>query len=179
MIVQGVDSDTISRPLLVDAAGRAIVSLTHLTTTGGELLVDLSGRLMVGSHGWIGGAWQKQPIHKGHSSILAQVKSNLSAAAGANTLSADAVPAGEIWTVEGINAYDANNAITGVAINIATGSVEVSILNVGALGASVAAIWYGAITLAPGDVIKAYFSGCTVNDDIFLRYRGYITDIDQ
>lgn len=45
MIIQGVDSNSVSHPLLVDASGRAIVSGIELTTTGGKVFVDASGRV--------------------------------------------------------------------------------------------------------------------------------------
>lgn len=47
MIVQGVDSAKIARPLLVDANGNVLVSSASLTTTGGKFRVDANGDVYV------------------------------------------------------------------------------------------------------------------------------------
>lgn len=47
MIIEGIDSALVARPLLVDANGQAIISAASLTTTGGKIHVDASGNLYV------------------------------------------------------------------------------------------------------------------------------------
>lgn len=44
MIVQGIDTSNQSRPLLLDASGNVIVSVSQLTSTGGKFHIDASGR---------------------------------------------------------------------------------------------------------------------------------------
>ena len=58
-----------------------------------------AGNFLVGTHGYVGGAWQKNPILFGYSSGLFELISNANLSAGINYLDTSIVPAGWIWIV--------------------------------------------------------------------------------
>jgi hypothetical protein len=134
---------------------------------------------MAQNHGWIGGAWQKDPLADGYSGKKNQIVSNTNAAAGDNVLTSDTVPAGEIWNLQSIRAYNANNAPSAIVLYMSDGSADYYLNFTLSIGANVSLIWTGKFTMAPGEVLKAYFGGCTAGDDIHLIYSAVRVDIDQ
>jgi hypothetical protein len=64
-----------------------------------------AGNFLVGTHGYVNGAWQKNPIQFGYSAGLYWRINNYSLAADANDLNTGTVPAGWIWVVTHICLY--------------------------------------------------------------------------
>jgi hypothetical protein len=64
-----------------------------------------AGNFLVGTHGYVNGAWQKNPILFGYSDGLWLFVYNYNLSAGTNILETSAVPANWIWVVTQVNLY--------------------------------------------------------------------------
>ena len=156
MIIQGIDSSSVARPLLVDASGRAIISADSLTSTGGKLQLDASGNLKT---------VVQENLFSVPDSIIAQgINSNLPA--GISAVTVYTVVAGEVvrlmvFTVQYIG------TVAGVLLNpriVRGGTVYVLPGFSGIVSGAV----YGVlpqILLEGGDVVACNVLGATLNDD--------------
>ena len=134
---------------------------------------------MAQNRGWIGGAWQKDPLRLGYSGDKTEVLSNLSATAGTNYLESATVPAGEIWKLQAAHAYNANNTTGKTNLYVVANGGTVYLKSDIAPAANVLTIWTGEIVLSEGDKLGAEFTACTLNDDIHMSYHAVRVDIDQ
>ncbi len=162
-------------PVNVDLDGDLQVDILAALPAGTNLIGDVQAR----NKGWVSGAWQKDPLRVGYSGIQAEQVSNLSAAAGTNTLLSSVVPAGEIWNVQEITALDINTNPTAIYLGLQIGGVDYYLLYLATPGAAIPVNWSGSIIVAPGSYVKAAITGCTLNDDIYLRYSAVRIDTDQ
>ena len=134
---------------------------------------------MMANKGWIGTAWRKDPLRLGYSSDQSEQKSDTSATAGTNILTSTAVPAGEIWIIEGISARDVDNVPSKILLVATVNGISITLEDQQTVAAAEFVTWSGAITLSENDTISANIYGCTLNDDIYLQYHGRQIDIDQ
>lgn len=151
-------------------------------TSAGVLVpvqVDANGVVSAANHGLVGGSFQKDPIRLGYSGLAVETITDLNATTGANTLTTTVVPAGEIHIVEALSCRDNDNATTRVMFWVSVDGTNVIIKFEATAAAAAWIIWTGAITLNPGDSITASWTGCTLNDDLTLRYTARRIDIDQ
>ena len=135
---------------------------------------------LVGEHGWVSSAWQKQPISQGYSGAIRALITSTTLAAGNNTLNGSVVPAGEIWVIENI-AMMYSGTVVGVAIYamLLSGAVQ---YNLFAQTPVVSLVRYDRnlqLTLSPGENMQMFIQGATLNDDAYLWYVGRRIDIDQ
>src|SRR5438046_1040056 len=86
-IIFGKDATDNILPLLLDASGNIIVSASQLTTTGGKIKVDASGRLIV--DGETPSLFRPTP--------KTTLFSNTALPAGTSVQTLATVPSGEIW----------------------------------------------------------------------------------
>jgi hypothetical protein len=130
------------------------------------------------AHGYVGAAWQKDAMRVGYSGTVSELKTDLNASAGNNTLASTAVPAGEIWTVQAIHAYNLNRAATTINIYATVGGIAVYLATGAPDAVSLMSHWSGAITLEENDTLSALFTGTVLDDDLYFGYLGMRTDID-
>lgn len=123
MIVQGLTSDGLSKPLLVDAYGNVIISGADDSGTSRQLKTDGSGRLMTVSMGMIEGSYHSNPIIFGASGQKIDNVTNNSIPAGTSNQPGATVPSGEVWVLTNIS------ILTSAAI--AAGYINVSIAGTG------------------------------------------------
>ncbi len=142
------------------------------------VLLESDGTLPITGHGYIGAAWQKNPLLLGYSGDKSEEPYTLSATAGDNTLTGGGVPGGEIWIVEAISALDLTNNPSRVILFVSVNGVNVVLTDISTVVAGQFIVWSGAITLSQGDTVKATIYGCTLNDDIFMQYHARRIDID-
>ncbi|KKN29055.1 hypothetical protein LCGC14_0848110 [marine sediment metagenome] len=109
----------------------------------------------------------------GFSAVWRERVVNLSAAAGVNTLSTTAVPAGKLYIVRSIAAFDLDSATGTDHLSVVAGGTLFALLRIPALAADTDMHFHGKLILEEGDVIRATFGGCTLNDDIFLLAQGW------
>ena len=110
--------------------------------------------------------------HPSYAGKLEQSTINTSAAAGNNTLAGAAVPAGEVWIVTSVIAFNTVNAMTYSTIYI-VGAVTRYLGYLAAPARYAGNINTAVHVLEAGDYVGAIMAGCTLNDDIYLSISGY------
>lgn len=194
-IVLGVTSTGLLVAIRVDANGKVSIGELPALPVGTNVIGDIGNvgsvttlpaislasnqNVQARGYGWIGGAWQKNPILDGYSGDKTQTVSNLDAAAGSNLLEGDAVPAGEYWRVQSVQARDVNSICTNIDLTPLVNSIGLVLHQQASPGAATWVIWTGEIILSEGDKVRADFSGVTLHDDLYLTYHAVRVDIDQ
>ncbi len=148
--VQGIDSSSIIRPLLVDASGRCIVQ----------------------SIGYVNGAWQKQPMGLGYSASVSKQIIQAVVGAGFEHIDGDAVPVGEIWIIEAVGGLYIGTVPTWFILSMWNGSVY---FNLKEEMPPVSTRWItvqSPLTLKAGDSMRAIWTGGTAADSAYLQYWG-------
>jgi len=143
-----------------------------------DLDLDGSGRLSANAHGYIAGAWQKQPLAWGISDSVSEAVSDTNLGADTQTLSTTPILAGEVHVASAINFRVDSATCTRGQLQIVVGGVSLVILT---QASPVAYTWYlktGEFVLAEGDYIALSMTGLTAGDDAYLRYAGYRMDVD-
>jgi hypothetical protein len=131
------------------------------------------------NYGFLGAAWQKQPLIWSYSSRLSERVSNTSAAAGQNTLNSSAIAAGYVAKIEAVEAFNDTTNPTLIRLAVIGGGNTQVLARVATPGISVPLLLAQTITLAAGDVMRAIFDGCALNDDIYLDIWGYQMKIND
>lgn len=147
---------------------------------------ELQGRIshlerleaVMGEYGWIGGAWQKQPLLLGYSGDKTQ-NATASASTGTNTLNGDSVPAGEIWIVQAISANEATNAPSSLELQVVVNGIAIPLFTETVFAAGKFSNWSGEVVLSEGDNVRAVYGGSTSGNALSLRYHAVRIDIDQ
>jgi len=101
----------------------------------------------------------------------------LNASAGSNALNGSVVPAGEVWVVTTVMAYNADTNPSEIYIGINDGVTNHLLNRVLSPGVDVPVQWSGQAYLETGDKIKAYFGGCALNDDLYAFFNGYKMEV--
>jgi hypothetical protein len=175
-----VKVDTSGNLVAAILAGQSI-EVTQDTAADLKATVNLATdqNIQARGYGWIGGAWQKNPLGFGYSARGSQQLVNTNAAAGYNNVSSSAVPAGEIWILSAASASDNSNTITQIDLSVTVNGNPVVIGFVLSPVAAQPCIALTQVALAEGDTIAAGFYGCVAGDDLYLRYCYTRIDIDQ
>jgi hypothetical protein len=134
---------------------------------------------LVGPHGWIGGAWQKNPLPFGYSGFKGQYKENLSLPAGTSNLFSDVVPAGEIWVFSALSFQYTGTVPTAVNIQISDGTTFYIVYSVLAPVSTALYATQGVYIVPVGGQIAWQVQGATLNNDLKCWAVGYRVDIDQ
>lgn len=181
--VYGIDgSSNLVSPLL-GSGGQLVAYGLNGANSPTKLLIDADGRLTVTresyQHGYISGAWQKQPIQQGYSAVIRGNYVNSDLAAGTNTISGATVPAGEIWIVEAVSAYY-NGTVATVTLRmyVNSSSVDYTLVTITTV---VSGIWYpvvGSWSLAPGENLALIIANATIHNSANFRYLARRVDID-
>lgn len=124
----GFRADGTLRTLELTDSDELKVALT--TATGSDLLTELQAKLetadlelvskilSIGSHGWLGGAWQRNPFILGYSDIKTEAFSGTSTGEASTNGASTVVPAGELHSVNFSSCYHndtVNRSITATA----------------------------------------------------------------
>ncbi len=134
---------------------------------------------LANNYGYVNGAWQKDPLTIGYSDTVLRSWSNLNLAAGANTVSDSAVPAGEIWIITNIATWYIGT-ITGVVLTarINSGGSQYVIFRQSPIVSDTIYDRQGYWVLKPGDNLEIRVTNATLNDDAFGTAIGFRVDID-
>jgi len=157
-----------------------------VATADGLLKVQLGGQdadvevkqttpadLTPGVCGWDGSQWRKLTLLFGYTGIYVSSVTNTNLAAGTNTLSDTAVPAGEIHVITNILIRYVGTAPTQISARITSGGTTVDLY---VLRPPVTAISYdrqGWWVLGPDDVLKLVVLGATAGDDATIDIAGF------
>lgn len=102
-----------------------------------------------------------------------EIKVDLNATAVEDSLATSPVGAGEIWIITNITAWDGNNVLTRIDINLFDTVDRFLLDRIMAPVANRPSVWRGHAFLTEGDVIEATYVGTILNDDIYLAVAGY------
>jgi hypothetical protein len=159
-------------PLLVNASGQAI-AVGKGTSEEVNAALLTPARALVGGHGYISGAWQKNPLSFGYSGQVAQQVANNDAPAGDNQLNGTAVPAGEIWVITFMSGFDIETNPTSVDLYAIIGGTGMPIAVQKLPGANVPFGIVCNIVLKQGDYAQCIMRGCALHNHIYFSYGGY------
>jgi hypothetical protein len=133
---------------------------------------------LVGTHGYVNGAWKKNPILFGYSDTLLLAYSNTNLAAGFNELLSAAVPAGKIWIVTNINIGYIGTSPVEMGVGIKRGTTTYTIWWERPPVSNVSYNKQGWWVLKEGDKLNNYVSGATAGDDMYFDFQGFAVDIN-
>lgn len=130
-----------------------------------------------GVWGEYGGAWIPLKLVWAYTDRFAQADSELDSPGGAVDIDLTAVPAGEVWKIEGISARDQDSAITSIffTLRYSGGGHHVFVQPSPVLGLWDA--WTGMLTLKATDYVRVTFNGTVLHDRLYARAWGYKMDI--
>ena len=134
---------------------------------------------LVGEHGWISGAWQKNPLAFGYSERLSGRIFDTALVAGTTILQVSVVPAGEIWVLTSVAMLYIGTSPTYIQMFI---NDTVALELIARQPAPVSDQLYdrqGWWVLKAGDNVGYAVVGATLNDDLYGYYFGFRVDIDQ
>lgn len=163
--------------VLIDASKRLVVAIAAFTAAV-EVTQDTPGDLLIGSHGHIGGAWQKQPLIWGISDSVAEVITDENLGAGSQSKATTAIVAGEVHVVSTIAYRIDSGTCTRSDLNLV---VDGTIILVQQKLPPVSGTWYlhtGEFVLAKDDYVYVSMVDLTAGDNLYLRYAAYRMDID-
>lgn len=112
-----------------------------------------------------------------HSQIMGTV-ALMPAAAGNNTLTGAAVPAGRIWIITAMEAHDDTSPVTSIRFGVGWGGVPYWFSAVVGPAAGIGRDWQGHLYLVQGDFCVALLTGCVAGDAIVFHYAGYAMTLD-
>ncbi len=146
-----------------------------------NLKVALAGAAqgLVGTHGWIAGAWQKDPLRFGYSGTVVLSASDTNLGAGANDVDLTTVPAGELQVITNIVWEYTGTTPTEVEVSLYDGSTAYPLFTV---SNPITTEWYdkqGFWVVPPTGFIRCSIVGATAGDDLQLRATGFRVDLDQ
>lgn len=129
--------------------------------------------LTPGIFGWDGSGWHRLPMLWGYSDNYAQNTVVADAAAGANTITFSTCPAGQVWVVTSVIAFDWNNAISGITIELYDGSVACALRRKIAVAKDEEVRFTGHIYLKESSRVRVVFDGVTLDDGLRASIGGY------
>lgn len=152
-------------PLQVDANGVISVAAAK-------------GDLNNQNHGYIGGAWQKNPIPFGMSSSLLHTWALVTPAAGTITAASDVVPAGELWVVTFITGGMLSASVNNFIFRASDGVNTFDLYSTLAPASGVAVYLNRNLYLAEAGVLQVITLNTTIGDTIWGGMMGYKIDVD-
>lgn len=105
-------------------------------------------------------------------SIVEESVSNLNLAAGNNTLTGAAVPAGKIWKITTVSMFYVGAVPTKIYTYVTGFSAEFYFHYQASPVDSEIYNWTGELYLQAGDYLEADIIGATAGDDFYLKYAG-------
>lgn len=161
------------------------------TAAGSDLLTELQAKLETadlelvskilssGPHGWVGGAWQRQPIDIGYSASVHRRWGTNDLPAGSSFQDDAAVPAGEIWQITFFTFQYYGTSPTHVDyIMNSSGSDYYLHTQLSPASDSFYAL-AAELTMEEDDYLRLRIVGATLNDNIIGVGLGRRIDIDQ
>jgi len=99
--------------------------------------------------------------------------SSLGVAVGEQWVNGSIVPAGEVWVVTAVNAWNATTANTRIDIASFRAAAHCSIKSVIPAAAYAPCAWAGHVYLVEADRISVRFFGCVAGDNLYVGIHGY------
>lgn len=167
-----------SDPNISGGGGAALLNelKEKLETADLELVAKI---LSIGAHGWIGGAWQRNPLLLGYSARHTELWNETSVGAGYTEAASTAVPAGEIHTVKFISFYQAGGASRDTYLYAHNGSnyIEMSVNK--PLAPYGLIVLHTNFEMMEGDTLRIQCVALANTKVLYGRLWGTRVDIDQ
>jgi len=180
---------TFYKPLRLDSDGYLRTSEQHPLTSIAATVsnwpdtqqVSLAAdqNLQARQYGYVGTAWQKQPLQFGYGGVFSDHITNNDLAGGDNLIYGAVAPNNRVWVVKNISV-----GYTGTTTNVQL-QVQVRVLGwdniVFYIKQPTSGAPYpvnGEWVLSPGDRVVTYIQGATAHDDFFQNACGYYFDIN-
>ena len=135
--------------------------------------------LIAQGYSWNGTQWVKNPIPFGFYDVYAESVSNTSLPAGSSSVSLSAVPAGEVWVINSINAIYISSSITGMWIECRKNSINIVLSQPSTIASGKYFSYTGNCVLKTGDKIFVAVTGATLNDHLTVVAEGYKMKVTQ
>jgi len=181
-ILATVDVNIESQDVTLDVSLVGQVPDIDVNLTGQDVDIEVTQQtpadLLTGSHGYIGGSWQKNPILLGISDVGAEQVSALTVAGGGGYVYGTAVPSGEVWLVQTAVLICSTAAATRGLLIPEVNGIQVCLLEDPGAASGYYMTWVGQIALAPGDKMGGYVLTAASGNTIWLRYQYIRIDID-
>ena len=123
---------------------------------------------------WTGSVWIKGGLAFEYADQLVGQVTDASASAGANLLESGTVPAGEIWVVTALSTRNNISTVSARLLGIKHAGTYHWLAGDAGGAAYSALSWAAQLIAIEDDLLAATLRGCTLNDDIFFDYAGYI-----
>lgn len=134
---------------------------------------------LVGIHGWIGSAWQKQPMLFGVSGTITRSWNNTSLSAGANNVDDSAVPAGEIWIITNMTSNYSGTIPNSVRPRVVLGGVSAVVDSIVSPSSGTIYVSQGWWVLEEDDFLRMQIVQATAGDAFYATACGFRIDVDQ
>ena len=109
----------------------------------------------------------------GYNDQYRQVVWTASATLGANRQYGTEVPAGEVWVVTSMCAYDGTNNPGQIAVGMYNGSSYLNVNMAVGVVANQAVVFNGLMVMKAGDKAQAFYGSCTAGDGLTFAITGY------
>ena len=129
----------------------ASLPVTQVTAEGGDVLFNLE-------------------------SAVSGFATDANADAGYNNVHGDAVPAGKIWVLTCVSAWNDTSASTRISIGVYDGSATAWAKSLEGPAADQVLTLETHLVLGAGSFVEGHYYGCTAGDDIGIAWWGYQMD---
>jgi len=126
-----------------------------------------------GQWGWDGTVWRKLPMVWGYSGRWAEHQEDLNATVTYDSLTFTAVPPGEVWVLQAVDAWDVNSDPSRIQFSVTGDGVTTRLQHTLTPGISIPVYWTGTVVLKEGDRVLVGFYGTVAGDDLHANVRGY------
>lgn len=152
---------------------------THITGHDSTILVQqyMPSLLQPGINGYDGSNWQKLSLLWGYTDRFAENLGGTKSGAGTYNKFTTAVPAGEVWIIEAVEAHNNTTNPSFVALYIYDGTTTFVLKVVSTPGIGVPTLVTGRWTLKAGDKVGFDVGGCVDSDAIAGFAWGYKMDV--
>lgn len=135
--------------------------------------------LSIGSHGWLDGAWQRNPLQLGYSDIGGNTVTLAAPSTAGFSITDSVVPAGEIWLLQFGSVMNSVRA-SQMQFQPSVGGAYCVVVEGTTSGAWLNLPWTGQLIMQAGDAASGYFrTGHQAGDTCYLQYSYVRIDIDQ
>jgi len=134
---------------------------------------------LVGTHGWIGGAWRKQPMLFGYSGQAQVSWGSDNLETGINDVRSTPVPAGKVWVVTNLTMIYRGTPPSRLVMRAYMSGGSWVIWEVSSPGANYFYDHQGWWVLAEGDKLEIHIEGATAGDRAYGYGLGFAVSINQ
>lgn len=133
----------------------------------------------VGPHGWIDGAWQRNPLLFGYSGVLYKTTANTSLSLGENSVDTSACASYEFWVITNISVMYRGTSPDYMEVRIVFNSTNMKLYQIANPTSELFYDKQGWWVLGPSDYLRVYTDDATANDDMYIFVTGFRVSSNQ